>query len=189
MLSVIIPTSESERALLRTLAPLVAGAAAGLVREVILADTGTHPGAARIADIAGCRLMTAQDAIGVRLAAAAATTRGEWLLFLRPGTVLEPAWLGETESFIERTGAAERAAVFRPGADALRPAFVEAMALLKFALGARPRPEQGLLIAKQFYERVGGHDADADDPEAKILRRLGRRRVVTLATAAVTAAD
>jgi hypothetical protein len=184
MLSVIIAATESERALLRTLAPLVAGAAAGLVREVILSDTGAHPTAAKIADIAGCRLMTAKEPIGARLSAAAAAARGEWLLFLRPGTVLEPGWLGETTSFTERRGAAERAAVFRLGTDGFRPAFVEAIVLLKAALGARPRPEQGLLIAKQLYERIGGHSADAADPEQALLHRIGRRRIVRLASTA-----
>lgn len=38
MLSVVIATHDSERALLPTLAALVAGAAAGVVREVIVAD-------------------------------------------------------------------------------------------------------------------------------------------------------
>jgi hypothetical protein len=184
MLSVIIPAAESERALLRTLAPLVAGAATGLLREVILTENGAYPAAAKIADVAGCRLLTAQEPVGARLAAAARSSRGEWLMFLRPGIVLDPAWLAETSSFTERTGAAERAAVFRLGADAFRPAWIEAVALLKAALGAWPKPEQGLLIAKALYERVGGHRADAADPEAALIRRLGRRRLVTLASAA-----
>lgn len=38
MLSVIIPTHDSERALVRTLAALVPGAAAGLVSEVLITD-------------------------------------------------------------------------------------------------------------------------------------------------------
>ena len=42
MLSVIVPTHESERILVRTLACLVPGATAGLIREVILADAGSE---------------------------------------------------------------------------------------------------------------------------------------------------
>jgi hypothetical protein len=54
--------------------------------------------------------------------------------------------------------------------------------LLAAALGGRPHPEQGLLIAKQFYEAIGGHAEAAADPEAELLQRIGKRRLVTLAT-------
>ena len=48
------------------------------------------------------------------------------------------------------------------------------------ALGARPRPEQGLLIAKEFYAALGGHSPTAADPERDLIRRIGRRRIVRL---------
>ena len=51
------------------------------------------------------------------------------------------------------------------------------------ALGART-PDQGLLIAKRLYDRIGGHH-DVAASEDEFLRRLGRRRLVTLASAAV----
>ena len=54
MLSVVIATQDSERALLPTLAALVAGAAAGLVREVIVADASSRDATVAIADEAGC---------------------------------------------------------------------------------------------------------------------------------------
>ena len=43
-----------------------------------------------------------------------------------------------------------------------------------------PRPGQGLIISKRFYDRLGGHRADHADPERDLLRRIGRRRLVTL---------
>ena len=57
MLSAIIATHESERALVPTLAALVPGAMAGLVREVIVADGGSRDATAEVADVAGCRFM------------------------------------------------------------------------------------------------------------------------------------
>ena len=42
MITVIIPTLESERSLVQTLAPLVSGATAGLITEVIVADAGSR---------------------------------------------------------------------------------------------------------------------------------------------------
>ena len=57
MLSVVIATHNSERALLPTLAALVQGAAAGIVREVIVADAGSRDATTAIADGAGCRVL------------------------------------------------------------------------------------------------------------------------------------
>jgi hypothetical protein len=61
----------------------------------------------------------------------------------------------------------------------MRPGFAEVVSLLRVAFGGGPRPEQGLLIAKRFYEDIGGHP-DGADAEAALLRRLGRRRVAML---------
>ena len=38
---------------------------------------------------------------------------------------------------------------------------------------------------RQVAARIGGHRTEAADPERDLLRRLGRRRIVTLRTAAI----
>lgn len=191
MLSIIIPTFESERALVPTLAVLVSGAVAGIVREVIIADGGSGDATAEIAEIAGCRMMASTAPLGARLHEAATSARGPWLLFLRPGTTFEGSWTVDVGRFIE---AAERsdqtdpsAAIFRHAADSGMPRTfsTEAVGLIRAALGRR-EPRQGLLIAKRSYAALGGHRADAGDPEADLLRRLGRKRTTVLRCAAIT---
>lgn len=193
MLSAIIATHESERSLVPTLAALVPGAAAGLIAEVIVADADSSDATAEVADIAGCRFMTSSAPIGTRLLAAAASTRTPWLLFLRAGTVPQPGWIEATDRFIqdaELLEGAARAAVFRqPGAtDLMRPGFAELVSLLRVAFGGGPRPEQGLLIAKRFYETIGGHPESADG-EMALLRRVGRRRIAMLSPTATIRAN
>jgi glycosyltransferase involved in cell wall biosynthesis len=194
MLSIIIPTRESERALVRTLAVLVAGAAAGAVREVIVADADSADATAEVADVAGCRIVVSQAPLAARLRDAARLARASWLMFLQPGTVLDATWIDETARFVDdderRAPTHSRAAVFRPApaAPSSRPLLIEALVLLRAALGARPRPEQGLVIAKRFYEQIGGHRGNVADPEADLIRRLGRR-VVMLRSAAVNLPD
>ncbi len=192
MLSAVIPTNESERTLVPTLAQLVTGAADGLLREVIIADAGSKDATAEVADVAGCRLMTLPGPLGPRLAAATATARASWLLFLRPGIALDAGWVREVARFIEtndeRADGEVQAAVFRPGVGAGRPVFIEALSLLRVALGGRPRPEQGLVIAKRVYESMGGH-RDRADTEADLLRRIGRRRIVMLRAGAVAVTE
>lgn len=192
MLSVVIATHDDAFRLVPTLAALVPGATAGLISEVIVADAGSSDDTAEVADIAGCRLIEAGGPTGARYAAGAAAARGRWLLFLRPGIVLDPGWIAEARGFIEAgelSGRAEHvAAVFRraPSADAMRPALIEALWFLAGAIAARPRPEQGLLIAARHYARLGGHAVERPDAERQLLRRLGRRRIVTLRSGAST---
>jgi glycosyltransferase involved in cell wall biosynthesis len=188
MLSAIIATRESERALVPTLAALVPGAVAGLLAEVVVADAGSRDATAEIADIAGCRFLVSAEPLGTRLKAAAATTKTPWLMFLRAGCVPEPGWIGAAQRFMEtadRLAGARRAAVFRPPgvADLLRPGLAEIIDLMRVAFGGGAKPEQGLLIARRFYDALDGHPAD-DDAEAALLRRLGRRRIAMLASGA-----
>jgi hypothetical protein len=190
MLSVIIATHDSERLLVPTLAALVSGAAAGLIREVIISDAGSCDDTATIADVAGCEVLVASGALGARLKHAAQRAKAPWLLFLRPGTVPDAGWIGEARTFMEeaeRQGVADRSAArFRPapklGSD--RSVFMEGLALIATALRPSAMSGQGLLIAKRFYDATGGHTA-TDDAERRLLRRLGSRHVVMLRTAAM----
>jgi glycosyltransferase involved in cell wall biosynthesis len=187
MLSAIIATHESERALVATLAALVPGVAAGLLGEVVVTDAGSRDSTAEVAEVAGCRFVTSTEPLGARLKAAAQSTRAPWLLFLRAGCVPEPAWVNATEHFIGMADGLDggRAAVFRPPGigDLLRPGLAELIALLRVTLGGGARPQQGLLIARRFYDGLGGHSGGAE-AESALLRRLGRRRIAMLPTGA-----
>lgn len=184
MLSAIISTHESERTLVPTLAALVPGATAGLLGEVIVADGGSTDATAEVADIAGCRFIASSAPLGVRLKAAALSTRAPWLLFLRAGCVPEPGWIVAADRFMEATDlqdGAMRAAVFRPPGvgDLLHPRLSELTRLLRVMFGGGARPEQGLLIARRYYDQVGGH-AGGSDTETTLLRTIGRRRIAML---------
>jgi glycosyltransferase involved in cell wall biosynthesis len=183
MLSVVIATKDSERALVPTLAALVSGATAGLISEVVVADGGSGDDTAAVAEVAGCNFFVLDGGTARRLQAGAAKARARWLLFLKPGTILDAPWIGDAQRFLERAPRADRAAVFRRGAP-LQTSLRDALSFLATALGAPPRPEQGLLIAKEFYAALGGHSPAAADPERDLIRRIGRRRIVRLPSVA-----
>jgi glycosyltransferase involved in cell wall biosynthesis len=191
VISVIIGTENSERTLVPTLATLVSGAAAGVIREVIVADAGSTDATAEVADIAGCDLVVSKAPLAARLKQAAHRARSPWLMFLKPGVVLDASWIEETSRFVEQAemnGRPDmRVALFRraPSVIDSRPLLFEALAMLKTALGGRPHPEQGLLIFKRLYEQLGGHRPDVRDPEADLLARLGRKRTIMLRSGAV----
>jgi len=180
MISVVIGTRDSEVLLVSTLAALVPGAVAGLVREVIVADGGSTDATATVADVAGCRFFASAEPLGARLSLAAAMARAGWLLFLRPGSVPGSRWIDEVQRF-QREGQhrpSMHAAVFRPRPSRSRRA--NALTLLATAVGALPSPERGLLIAKSHYDALGGHRASDADPERGLLRRIGKRRIELL---------
>src|SRR5258708_17376001 len=114
-----------------------------------------------------------------RLKTAAAKARAPWLLFLRPGTILDAPWTGDARRFVELAVRPESAAVFRRGAP-MQSGLRDALSLLASALGSPPRPEQGPLLAKEFHTALGGHSETAADAETDLIRRIGRRRSVRL---------
>ena len=189
MLSVIISSSNGERALVATLSALVGGAVSGLVREVMVTVGTSGDATAEVADFAGCTVLAAEGPLGARLKTAAFAARSPWLMFLRAGTVLDPSWLDETAGFIreaDRAGDADDAAVFRRSVSvqSAYPALREGLGLIGFGLFGRVHPRQGLVIAARLYRELGGHRSDARDPEADLIHRLGRRRIVMLRSGA-----
>ncbi|MDE2331917.1 MAG: glycosyltransferase [Bradyrhizobium sp.] len=176
MLSVIIPTEGVERTTVATLAALVPGAAAGLVREVLLVDRADDGIIERVADVSGCCFFAFKGTRAEALAAGARQARAPWLMFLHAGAVLDSGWIEETSQFIERVSAGDRprAGMFSyarsPDAEAkLRDGFKYLARLI-----AGPSAEQGLVIARDHYERLGGHVPDSRRSEAWLLRQLGR---------------
>ncbi|WP_020181269.1 glycosyltransferase [Methylopila sp. M107] len=199
MLSVVIPTRNDERALVRTLASLVPAAADGVVRDVIVADGGSTDATLEVADLAGCRIADAVpgDASqrGARLDAAARSAKGPWILFVEPGVALEEGWHREASATIEaleRRGEAERRAlVFSFGLDSFEAnaRMSERLAGLWRLLTGLPRPEQGLLIHRALYERAGGFRSLPAMAETDLARRIGARRLTRLRARALAQVD
>ena len=191
MLSVVIPTLDSERLLARTLACLVSATVQGLVREVILVDGGSRDETAMVAEETGAQFIRTPPGRASQLRAGAALARSDWLLFLDPGTALDPGWAAEVTSFMEaaemRGGLAlERAAVFRFALDDAGPRarWSERLTALRGALLGLPRGEQGLLISRRFYDRLGGYPEVAMT-DAAMMCAIGSHRLAHFRTAAV----
>ena len=176
MLSVIIPTEGVEQPAVATLAALVPGAAAGVICEVLLVDGAGNGVIERVADVAGCRFLSFEGTRAAALAAGARAARSPWLMFLHAGAVLHSGWIEETTQLINgvANSGRPRAAIIRyarsPYADRrLRDGF---KAIARIVAG--PSAEQGLLIARDHYDRLGGYRPDARRSEARLLRQLGR---------------
>jgi hypothetical protein len=177
MLSVIIPTEGVEQPAVATLAALVPGAAAGIIREVLLVDRAGNGVIERVADVAGCGFLAFEGTRAAAMAAGARASRSPWLMFLHAGAVLDSGWIEETSQFIQGVSNSgnPRAGIFRyarsPYADTgLRDRLKYVARMIK-----GPSAEQGLLIARDHYDRLGGYRPDSRRSEARLLRQVGRR--------------
>lgn len=194
MISVIIPTFNAAPTLVHTLASLVPAVVHGVVQEAIIADGGSTDDTFLIADAAGTQMVRSERGRGAQLDAGAAVAKGDWLLFLHADTVLEPGWAEEAENFIDRVESGRRrqaAAFFRFSLDddGFMPGLVEALVRLRCSLFALPYGDQGLLISRAHYTRLGGFRSLPLMEDVDLVRRLGRRGLVGLKSRAVTSAQ
>jgi hypothetical protein len=197
MISVIIPTKNSEAELVYALSALVPAAAEGVIREVVIVDGGSTDNTEKVADAAGCSWVNrAGHSRSERLAhGASLARRGEWLLFLQPETLLESGWHHEAQAFIERASRASNgprtAASFRLRHEAfgLGARVSETFAALRSQLLGMPYGNQGLLISRPFYQKLGGHRPLPQLEDLDIAKRIGRGRMVFLRAAAVTSGE
>lgn len=192
MISVIIPTLNAERGLVRTFGCLILPTVQGLVREVIVVDSGSSDGTCRVAEGAGATLLHTQAGRGRQLSAGAHAARSEWLLFLHGDTALQPGWSEEVEAFLEQQAMAEpgreKTAVFAFKLDSYgwRARWLEIMVAIRCALFGLPYGDQGLLISRALYTELGGFKPIPLMEDVDLVRRIGRRRLVFLRAAAVT---
>jgi hypothetical protein len=176
MLSVIIPTNGVEQTAVATLAALVPGAAAGIIREVLLVDGASNGVIERVADVTGCRFLRFEGSRAAAMATGAGQARSPWLMFLHAGAVLESGWIEETTQFVQTVSVSgrPRAGIFRYA----RSPYAESSFRDNFKFVARmiagPSADQGLLIARDHYERLGGYAPEGRRSEARLLRQLGR---------------
>ena len=187
-LAVVIPALDAAAALPATLEAVMDAQAVAPCVTVV--DGGSRDATCRIAREHGADVLEAPRGRGSQLAAGAAAARGDWLLFLHADTRLPPGWDTLVAAFAADPGNAERAAVFALRFDDPAPAArrVEWVAAWRARLLGLPYGDQGLLIARSFHDVLGGYAPLPIMEDVDLVRRIGRRRIVTLPDHVVTSA-
>lgn len=194
MISVVIPTLNAESTLAATLGALVFAAIDGVVREVIVVDGGSRDGTVNIADMTGAEIIKASASRGGQLAIGASAARFPWLLFLHADTVLSPGWDDEAVAFVRdvesrREPDAAAAFRFRLNERGFKAKALEASVRARCAVLAMPYGDQGLLISRKLFDKIGGYRDLPIMEDVDLMRRLGRRRIKFFETPAVTSAE
>ncbi|MGZ8284390.1 MAG: TIGR04283 family arsenosugar biosynthesis glycosyltransferase [Allosphingosinicella sp.] len=183
MLAVVIPTLNAAA----TLGPCLAA-----VREadqIVVVDGGSTDGTTAIAESSGAHLIQSTRGRGVQLAAGAAAAKGEWLLFLHSDTLLARGWRGAAERHMARQPGKAACFRFRLDGPERRARLIEAGVALRVRLLGLPYGDQGLLISRRLYDRVGGYRPLPLMEDVDLVGRIGGRRIERLEVDAFTSAE
>ncbi len=178
MISVIIPTQNSARLLPATFQCLFDAAINGIVSEVIVCDAGSTDATAEIAEQAGATVIEVGE--GQEHLAGAEAARKPWLLFLKPGAVLDNGWEDEVRAFMAKGESGAAGFRFAVAGKGVRSRLRGV--LLSLCAGAirRPACRNALLIPARLLDAVGGFSSMPPMTEADLMRRLGRGRIEIL---------
>ncbi|MEM8655450.1 MAG: TIGR04283 family arsenosugar biosynthesis glycosyltransferase [Pseudomonadota bacterium] len=182
-ISVVIPTLNAAPALGPCLAALMEGVEAGLIAELVISDGGSGDQTCTLAEAWGAHLVTGAPSRGGQLRRGCAAARGAWFLVLHADTVLSPGW---TEAVAAHLGQGE-AGYFRLSFDR-GGRVVAGWANLRARVFGLPYGDQGLLIRRDLYARVGGY-ADIPLMEDVAMARALRGRLRRLDAVAFTSAE
>ena len=178
MLSVVIPTLNATGSLTATLDSVKDA------DEVVVVDGGSSDGTPALAASLGAKVIHSARGRGLQLAQGVSIAKGEWLLLLHGDTRLATGWR-------ETIPPKDCAGYFRFTLDSDDPRArrLERLVVWRCRLLALPYGDQGLLIHRDLLRQVGGIKPLPLMEDVELVRRIGRRRLVPLDSAAVTSAE
>ncbi|WP_370402199.1 TIGR04283 family arsenosugar biosynthesis glycosyltransferase [Sulfitobacter sp. JB4-11] len=154
-ISIVIPTLNAAEQLPDCLTALMEGIEAGLIRELIISDGGSTDATGAIAQAWGAEVLQGAPSRGGQLRRGCATAQGAWLLVLHADTVLSPGWAQTVAAHLDQRDTAGWARLTFDGGG-LAASIVARWANLRSRFGL-PYGDQGLLISRKLYDRVGGY--------------------------------
>lgn len=186
MLSVVIPTLNAAQSLGRCLDAVAEAGGA----ELIVVDGGSTDQTVAIARDRRVGVHLTRRGRGPQLRSGGRLAGRPWLLFLHADTRLPASWLDEVENFTIQPDAPRLAATFRFGLDdpGWRARLLERLVAIRVRCLGLAYGDQGLLIHRTLYERLGGYKDLPLMEDVDLIRRVGRERLVVLPATATTSA-
>jgi len=188
MLSIVIPTLNEGQRLGSTLERLSSYEGP---RELIISDGGSADQTFALTAKAGGKFYMAPKGRGEQLAMGAEVSVGNWMLFLHADTKLGPGWVTAVNRFMTNPQNRYRAAYFMFALDdtASGARRMERIVEWRCKTLSLPYGDQGLLISREFYERLGGFRPIPLMEDVDLVRRVPTHRLECLPALAITSAE
>jgi hypothetical protein len=182
-----------------TLSALQSAGRRGIELELLVVDGTGSPAVRAVAAAAGARILPVAGSRGARFAAGARAATAEWLLLLRPGTVLEPGWDATLMVFAHEERNRERGAVYAyraksdgaesdgaesDGAVSAGTRWAERAVRFRNRWLGLPSGAQGLVIRRRFLVHIGGVPDLERGEDLVVACRLGLGRLTLFDVAA-----
>ena len=158
--------------------------------QLIVSDGGSDDEGLKLAIEYGAQIAIGYKGRGAQLARAIKLARYDWLLFLHSDSLLGPDFIKCVFTHIDK-GDKSCAAYFkfRFNDNSFAARWVAFMAGLRAKYLAMPYGDQGLLIPRDLYERIGGYKPLPLFEDLDIIERLGAKRLVGLNAVIITDAS
>lgn len=185
-IDIVIPTLNAGATLSRTLAALPAHP--DLAVSTTICDGGSRDDTVAIARHSGAAVVTAPARRGDQLAAGAKAGCAPWILFLHADTRLGDGAGEIIARFAKST--TDKAGYFRLrfDSDEAGARRVERLATWRCRTFGLPYGDQGLLISRAHYQRLGGFRPLPLMEDVDLVRRIGPNNLVPLDAEALTSA-
>ncbi len=188
MLSFVIPTLNSSKQLSRTLECISIFEGP---KEIIVSDGGSDDQTFSITAKSGGKFYVTTKGRGKQLAAGANAAIGDWLLFLHADTKLGSGWTVVTNRFMENPDNRFRAGYFTFALDdpSVQARRLERMVRWRCEKLSLPYGDQGLLISRPMYDKIGGYNSIPLMEDVDMIQRISKHRLENLSALAITSAN
>ena len=169
------------------LSALASASRRGIDLDIVLAANSDRANTAnsgddlnRLAETHGARLVVVEGPRSALMTQGAKEVRGDWLLFLHAGTLLDRGWDATIRVFASEERNRERGAVFTYASLEEGPAGrrAERQTARRIAWFGLSYGDQALVLHRRFLSRIGGILPIARAEDLEICRRIGIARTV-----------
>ncbi|MBT3938467.1 MAG: glycosyltransferase [Pelagibacterales bacterium] len=182
--TIVIPTYNSERTINNTLNILTK-----IFKNIIVVDGQSKDLTRKICNKYNTKLFTLKNNNrGIQLNLGSKKVFTNWILFLHADSILENTAIEEIEKFISSDENKYKAATFKLKFDQVNiyAFLLSKVVTFRSKYFKLPYGDQGLLISKAFYNKIGGYKNLPIMEDVEIIRNVGFRNIKILNSYIIT---
>ena len=150
--------------------------------EIIIIDANSRDGTIKICKKYTNKIYYSSPGRGLQLHIGSKKSNSEWILFLHSDSVLDPNCIEKIDHFIKNLQNVNKAGVFKLKVDHKNyiARIIEKYANARSKLLGLPYGDQGLLISRNFYNKIGGYKPLSIMEDVNIIRTIGPKNISIL---------